>query len=94
LPRSTRTIWRILRRQGRIAHPALRPHEPLERPDPLTIWQLDFKDASTVPANPEGKQQHVVEVLNTVDAGASLLLDAPVQDDCTAETTLASVAQT
>src|SRR5579871_1928378 len=28
LPRSTRTIWRILRRHGRIAHPAPRSHEP------------------------------------------------------------------
>jgi hypothetical protein len=29
----------------------------------MTEWQLDFKDASTVPADPDGKQGHVVEVL-------------------------------
>jgi hypothetical protein len=52
LPRSTRTIWRILRRNGRIA-PRLRrhPHEPLERAAPMQAWQLDFKDVSTVPAS-------------------------------------------
>jgi hypothetical protein len=30
------------------------PHEPLERPDPLQEWQVDFKDASSVPADPQG----------------------------------------
>jgi hypothetical protein len=52
LPRSTRTIWRILRRHGRIVpRPRRRPHEPLERATPLQAWQLDFKDVSTVPAS-------------------------------------------
>jgi hypothetical protein len=36
LPRSTRTIWRILTQHGRIAHPARPPHEPVDRADPLT----------------------------------------------------------
>src|SRR6266480_2786548 len=46
LPRSTRTIHRLLREQGRIV-PRL-PHlcEPVERPKPMQRWQLDFKDAS------------------------------------------------
>ncbi len=35
----------------------------------MTMWQLDFKDVSTVPADPDGKRQHVVKVLDTVDAG-------------------------
>jgi hypothetical protein len=34
---------------------------------------MDCKDASTVPADPQGKQQHVVEVLNFVEAGTSIL---------------------
>jgi hypothetical protein len=50
------------------------------------------KDASSVPADPLGKQQHVVEVLNTVDTGTSLLLSAQVADDFTAERTLEAVA--
>ena len=60
----------------------------------MTVWQLDFKDASTVPADPDGKQQHVVEVLDTVDAGSSLLLNAQPRADYTAETTLAAVGET
>jgi hypothetical protein len=93
LPRSTRTIWRILTQHGRILHPAQRTHEPVDRPDPLTSWQLDFKDASTVPADPAGKRQHGVEVLNTVDVGTSLLLDAQAEEDFTASTSLLAVAQ-
>ncbi len=65
LPRSTRTVWQILRQYGRIAVPGERQHRPVDRPAPMTSWQFDFKDVSTVPADPDGKQQHVVEVLNT-----------------------------
>jgi len=94
LPRSTRTVWQILRQHGRIAIPSERRHTPVERPDPLTAWQLDFKDVSTVPAENGGKQQHVVEVLNTVDTGTSILVNAQVREDFTAETTLEAVVET
>jgi hypothetical protein len=93
LPRSTRTIWRLLTQHGRIVHLPRPPHEAVERPDPLTSWQLDFKDATTVAADPEGKQQHVVEVLNTVDVGTSILLDAQAEEDFTAQTSVEAVAQ-
>src|SRR5260221_33552 len=67
-----------------------RPHhqEPCERPAPMRQWQVDFKDASTVPREAEGKQQHVVEVLNTIDMGTSILVAAQVGADFTAQTTL------
>jgi hypothetical protein len=86
LPRSTRTIHRLLREQGRIA-PRL-PHRssPVERPKPMQRWQLDFKDASSVPPDPEGKQQHVVETLNIIDMGTSVLIASYVRSDFTAET--------
>ena len=58
-PRSTRTIWQILRQYGRIAD-RHREYQPLPRPAPMAMWQLDFKDVSTVPADPEGTRQHVV----------------------------------
>ena len=92
LPRSSRTIYRYLRAAGRI-HRRL-PHfaEPKERPAPMSQWQLEFKDASTVPADPFGKRQHVVEVLNTVDMGTSVLVSAQVRADFNAETTLQEVA--
>jgi hypothetical protein len=91
LPRSTRTIWKILRQHGRIALELPRRHRPLERPAPLEEVQMDFKDASTVPADPDGKQQHVVEVCNFVDAGTSILLSAQVHSDFHAETALDAV---
>ncbi len=94
LPRSTRTVWQILRQQGRIALPGERRHQPIERPEPMSAWQLDFKDVSTVPPEPDGKQQHVVEVLNTVDVGTSILVNAQVREDFTAETTLQALVET
>jgi hypothetical protein len=36
--------------------------------------QTDFKDITTVPPDPQGKQQHMIETLNFVDAGTSTLL--------------------
>jgi hypothetical protein len=94
LPRSTRTVWQILTAHSRIAPRPRHHHEPLDRPPPLTVWQLDFKDVATVPADPAGKRQHVVEVLNTIDTGTSILLNAQVRADFTAETTLEAVVQT
>jgi transposase InsO family protein len=88
LPRSTSTIWSILDRHDRIWRPTPVEHTPVERPEPMTSWQLDFKDISTVPPNPDGKQQHVVEVLNIVDVGTSILVGALPHDEYNAETTL------
>src|SRR5919199_1817743 len=66
----------------------------LEIREPLSAWQLDFKDVATVRPEGEGKQQHVVEVLNTVDVGTSILVNAQVREDFTAETTLQAVVDT
>ena len=94
LPRSTRTIHRLLRDHGRIA-PRL-PHapDPIERPKPMQHWQIDFKDVSSVPAEPEGKQQHVVETLNIIDKGTSVLIAGHVRSDFSAETALQALAHT
>lgn len=93
-PRSTRTIWKIVHAHSRITARPWRRIEPLDRPEPLTSWQLDFKDASTVPPEPEGKQQHVVAILTVVDVGTSLLLtSAPAADD-PAETVFAPLLAT
>ncbi len=92
LPRSSRTIYRILQQAGRIAHRLPHMQEPQERPAPMSHWQLDFKDAATVPAEADGKRQHGVEVLNVIDEGTSVLVDAQVGADFHAETTLEAVA--
>jgi hypothetical protein len=92
LPRSTRTIWKILDRYHRIARPGRREHEELDRPEPGVEWGMDFHDVSTVPADPEGKQQHVVEILNLVDHGSSAVVASEPGDNYTAETALRTVA--
>jgi transposase InsO family protein len=94
LPRSSRTIWLLLRQHQRIRLAPTTTHRPAERAEPMSSWQLDFKDASTVPADPEGKQQHVVEVLDTVDTGTSILIDAQPRADFTMDTAIAAVAAT
>ncbi len=57
-------------------------------------WQQDFKDASSVPADPDGKHQHVVETLNILDMGTSTMIASYVRSDFTAETALGAVAHT
>jgi len=94
LPRSTRTIHRLLREHGRIAKPLPRLSDPIERPKPMEHWQMDFKDASSVPADPDGKQQHVVETLNIIDMGTSVNIASHVRSDFTAETALRALAET
>src|SRR5215831_751792 len=54
---------------------------------------MDFKDVTTVPANPDGKQAHAVEVLHFVDAGTSIVLSAQPHADFHAETALEGVMQ-
>lgn len=55
--------------------------------------QLDFKDATSVPPDPDGKQQHVVEICNFVDAGTSTWLMAQARSDFHAESALEGVLQ-
>ncbi len=92
LPTSTSTVWRILDRHHRIIRSPNKIHEPLERPEPMQCWQLDFKDVSTVPPDPEGKKLHVIETLNVVDEGSSMVLDAIVRADFTMETAVWAAA--
>lgn len=92
VPRSTRTIWKILDRHHRIARPSVLESEPEERPEPGVEWGMDFHDVSTVPADPLGKQQHVVEILNLVDHGSSAVVASEPGENYTAETALRTVA--
>ena len=67
--------------------------EPEERPAPRVEWGLDFHDVSTVPSDPDGKQQHVVEILNLVDHGSSAVVASEPASDYNAETALRKVAE-
>jgi hypothetical protein len=46
---------------------------------------------TTVPSDPDGKRQHMVETCNFVDAGTSILLRAQVRDDFRVETAFDAV---
>jgi hypothetical protein len=50
--------YKILHQHGPIAPPSRREHQPMGRPERMKARQIDFKDASAVPAGPVGKQQH------------------------------------
>lgn len=93
LPRSTRTIWKILDRHHRILRPGPRNHEAREQVEPGVEWGMDFHDVSTVPADPQGKKQHVVEILNVVDHGSSAVVASEPGSDYTAESALRSLAR-
>jgi hypothetical protein len=94
LPRSTSTIWKVLDQNGRIERPEKQEHEPVPRAAPMKNWQIDFKDVTTVPVEPGGKQMHLVETLNVIDTGTSILLDNQARTDFNAETALDSLAHT
>ena len=93
LPRSTRTVWKILTQHQRISHPAQSFTEPEERPAPGVEWGMDFHDVSTVPADPVGKKQHGVEILNLVDHGSSAVVASEAASDYNAETALRKLAE-
>lgn len=92
LPKSATTIWKILHRQGYYPSPKEIEHEPVERPGPLEAWQIDFKDASSVAPEPDGKKMHTVEVLDVVDSGTSILIEAKPHPEYNSETALAAIA--
>lgn len=94
IPRSTRTVWLVLKAHQRIILAPRRPHQPTDPAEPLAHWQIDFKDVTTVAPEPDGKQQHAVEVLDVIDAGTSLLVDAQPRADYTMATALTAMAQT
>jgi hypothetical protein len=94
LPRSTRTIWRLLDAAGLIWRDPLRKRSAHEPPASLEEVQMDCKDLSTVPMDrhdPDAKRAHVIETCNFVDAGTSILLHAQVHEDFHAETAFQAV---
>jgi transcriptional regulator with XRE-family HTH domain len=92
-PRSQTTIWKILRHAGCIHKDRRRKPRPLELRLPGEEVQFDLKDASSVPADPDGKRAHVVEIANFVDAGTSIWLHREVRSDFDAEALFEVVVQ-
>lgn len=85
-PRSTSTIWTILNLHHRIVRSQKRAHEPVERPDPMRHWEIDFTDIASI--HPEGKRQHAAEMFNVVDRGTSILVESTASDDYNTESSI------
>ena len=81
LPRSSRTIWNVLKTGGRIPV-ATQDYHPVERPEPLRHWEMDF-----------GQLGNQVEFMSVVDRGTSILVSTAATRHYTAETALLAVAQ-
>ena len=91
--RSTRRIWQILDAHQRILRPTKRQlKEAAEQPKPYTEFQIDFKDVGTVEITPGGKKQHVIEILNVVDVGTSIIHAAIPRPDFAMATVIESLA--
>ena len=80
VPQSTRTIWQVLKDGGRIPT-RFREHYPLERPEPMQHWEMDF-----------GQLADKFEFLSVVDRGTSILVDTQTQPHYNAETALMAIA--
>jgi len=83
LPRSSRTIWKILHITGCLVTRSKELPYPNELREPLEEIQMDFKDVGSVSPeqSSQGKRQHVIEVCNFVDAGTSIALLAQARED-------------
>ena len=82
LPRSSRIIWQVLKDGGRIPT-RVRDHHPLERPEPMQFWEMDF-----------GQLGDAFEFFVWIDRGTSILVDTDTQSHFNAESTLLSLANT
>ncbi len=94
VPTSTATIWRILDENGRIWRSQKAEYTPLNRNAPMQEWEMDFKDVTSVKFEKSDKRAHVVETLNIVDTGSSILVDNKARTDYNAETVIDSLVQT
>src|SRR5215469_12786774 len=83
LPRSSRTIWKILHATGCLLRRSKEPPPPNELRAPVEEIQMDFKDVGSVSPeqSPQGKRQHVIEVCKFIDAGPSIALLAQARED-------------
>ena len=80
LPRSSRTIWGVLKAGGRIPS-RIYEHHPVERPEPLRHWEMDF-----------GQLSGEIEFLSVVDRGTSILVSTATNTHYNAERALLAVA--
>jgi transposase InsO family protein len=85
LPRSTHTLWKILKDGGRILT-RTREHQPFPRPEPMSTWEFDFGVLNL-------GAERWLEFAVTVDEGTSILVDTQTTERYQADTALEAVAR-
>jgi hypothetical protein len=93
LPRSTRTVYRVLKAALLIPDRPKPSRKSRDLPEPMTVWEFDFKDNPYAKPDPDGKKQHGIEILVTVDTGTSILLDLTASEQFVSETVLQTMVK-
>lgn len=91
LPKSSSTIWQVLVDNHRIYRRQRSERQPEPLSEPMAAWQVDFKSIGSVPAEEDGKKQHVVETLNIVDKGTSIAVASVPRADYHARTAMVTL---
>jgi transposase InsO family protein len=86
VPRSKTTIDQILDLWGHIDRPKRYEREPLERPAPMTVWEIDFGQIRL-------NEFEILEFFVVVDAGTSRVVYVEGCDGYHAESALEAVAR-
>ena len=94
VPRSSATIWRILRRRQYILVPVPQDKQPFERPAPGVHWEIDFCTAARVSPEAPTKKQNGLEVFSVMDRGSSASIDSQTSAQFDADQALLSMATT
>jgi len=94
VPTSQATIWRILNDHHAFQRPKPRQRRPVDRPPPLSEWEIDFSDVVTATDPHPTKQAHLVESFNVVDRGTSIAIDSQASDCYDAEYALLALTST
>lgn len=81
VPRASSTIWKVLKEGGRIPR-RVREHYPVQRPEPMQHWEMDF-----------GQLSQQIEFLSVVDRGTSILVDTQSETHYKAESALLAVVR-
>lgn len=91
IPRSASTVHRVLVEAHRVPRPKPRVHVPVDRPDQMQVWEIDFTDVSTASSEKTDKKAHQVEVFDVVDAGSSVAIACIVSDHFDARYSLLTI---
>lgn len=93
LPRSSRTVYRVLKAANLILNRPKPARKQRDLEEPMTVWEFDFKDNTYAKPDPDGKKQHTIEILVTIDAGTSMLVDLTASEQFVAETVIQTMVK-